>query len=150
MHYFTHFFLHQILNGTLLLWPCKRKTRFQAVKSQFDLTSNAIISDKLPRILAFSRLKLRRSRVAKFALLVLAMTYCALKMIIVSDIQEWDENTPRDVSRYILPGLSISPAHFYGKKLDRFFSSIEKTLHAYLPRLVICSRCVLQILDRKF
>ena len=141
--------MHQILNGTLLLWPCKRKTRFQAIKSQFDLTSNAIISDKLPRILAFSRLKLRRSRVAKFALLVLAMTYCALKMIIVSDIQEWDENTPRDVSRYILPGLYFTSTLLW-QKARPFFSSIEKTLHAYLPRLVICSRCVLQILDRKF
>jgi len=86
-----------------------KKLGFRAIKSQiYDLNSNAILSEKLPQILAFSRLRLRRSKVTKIALLVLTMTFCALKMIIVSDNHEWDENTPRDVSRYILPGLNFT------------------------------------------
>jgi hypothetical protein len=36
------------------------------------------------------------------------MTFCAMKVLIVSDLTEWNEDTPRDVSRYILPSENTS------------------------------------------
>jgi len=35
--------------------------------------------------------------------MVIFVTFCTLKLIIVNDIEQWHENTPRDVARYILP-----------------------------------------------
>ena len=46
---------------------------------------------------------IRRSNISKFVMLVIVMTFCAMKVIIVDDLQDWGQETPRDVSRYILP-----------------------------------------------
>ena len=50
-----------------------------------------------------SQFSLRRSSLAKFGLLVTVMTFCAMKTIIVDDLEDWGQETPRDVSRYIFP-----------------------------------------------
>ena len=52
---------------------------------------------------SFSKLNLRRSNITKFCLAVIITTVCALKLIVISDIDEWAEETSRDVAQYILP-----------------------------------------------
>ena len=54
------------------------------------------------------RFSFRRSNITKFGLLVILMTFCAMKVLIVSDLTEWQEDTPRDVTRYILPSENTS------------------------------------------
>ena len=51
----------------------------------------------------FSQFNVRRLNLTKFGLAVIVTTFCALKLIIISDIDEWAQETPRDVSQYILP-----------------------------------------------
>ena len=54
----------------------------------------------------FSQFNVRRLNLTKFGLAVIVTTFCALKLIIISDIDEWAQETPRDVSQYILPKMS--------------------------------------------
>ena len=71
-----------------------------------------------------TKVQMRRSSVAKFGLLVTLMTFCAMKVIIVEDIQEWTIHTPRDVSLYISPSENTTVlyprimAQKFKKKLD--------------------------------
>jgi hypothetical protein len=50
----------------------------------------------------------------KYPLTVMFLTFCTLKLVIVNDLEEWHEDTPRDAARYILPDENttlIFPAH---------------------------------------
>ena len=46
--------------------------------------------------------------VIKYPLIALLMTFYLLKVIIIQDIIGWNEETPRDVSQYILPSQNTT------------------------------------------
>lgn len=61
--------------------------------------------------------------------MVIFVTFCTLKLIIVNDIEQWHENTPRDVARYILPDQNttiIFPSHLLVQKLLTTFNGFNK------------------------
>jgi hypothetical protein len=79
---------------------------------------------KPKRCFSHSKVQMRHSSIAKFGLLVTLMTFCAMKVIIVDDIQEWTIDTPRDVGRYISPSENTTVLYpriieeKFKKKLD--------------------------------
>ncbi len=65
----------------------------------------------------------------KYPLMVMVLTFCTLKLIIVNDIEQWQEDTPRDAARYILPDQNttiIFPSHLLVQKLLTTFNGFNK------------------------